>query len=65
MTENQGIQDRGLRIIMGSIMLLTVLVGPQTPWGLVGILPLISGFSGYCPLYRILGIRSCGATNGH
>jgi len=56
MNKNEGTIDRILRIIVGFALLSIVFVGPQTPWGYVGLIPLITGLIGYCPLYSILGI---------
>jgi len=28
-------------------------------WGLVAILPLITGLTSFCPLYKILGLSTC------
>jgi hypothetical protein len=38
-------------------------VGPHTLWGLVGLVPLLTGFVGSCPLYTLLGLRTNGATS--
>lgn len=51
--------DRTLRIIIGLVLLSLVFIGPQTPWGLVGVILIITGFVRFCPLYRIFGIRTC------
>ena len=59
MPKNEGTIDRVLRIVVGAILIALVFVGPQTPWGWVGLVPLITGFVGWCPAYRILGIRTC------
>ncbi|MCA8904536.1 MAG: DUF2892 domain-containing protein, partial [Hyphomonas sp.] len=37
--------------------------GPKTPLGWVGIVPLLTGLAGTCPLYSILGIRTCKLKN--
>lgn len=58
---NEGKIDRTLRIILGAALLSLVFVGPQTLWGLVGLIPLITGFTGFCPLYRLLGLNTCPA----
>jgi hypothetical protein len=34
-------------------------IGPQTVWGYVGLVPLITGLVGYCPLYAMLGLNTC------
>ena len=59
MTRNEGGIDRGARVLLGLILLSLVFVGPQTMWGLVGIIPLATGLVGFCPLYRVLGINTC------
>lgn len=61
MTRNEGNLDRGLRIIVGLVLLSLVFVGPQTVWGWIGLVPLITGLVGTCPVYSILGIRTCPA----
>jgi hypothetical protein len=59
MPRNEGTIDRALRIILGLALLAIVFVGPQTPWGWVGLVPLATGLMGYCPLYSLLGINTC------
>lgn len=59
MPKNEGTLDRALRVIAGLILLSLVFVGPQTLWGLIGIVPLLTGLAGYCPAYSILGINTC------
>lgn len=59
MKQNEGMLDRGLRIALGLVLIALVFVGPQTAWGWIGIVPLVTGLVGYCPLYAILGIRTC------
>jgi len=57
--KNVGGFDRPLRVIVGLILISLVFVGPQTVWGWAGLVPLITGAFGFCPLYKILGINSC------
>jgi hypothetical protein len=64
MTSNVGTWDRNLRIVAGLALLSLVFVGPQTPWGLIGLVPLITGLARFCPAYRIAGINTC-ALNRH
>jgi hypothetical protein len=56
---NEGTLDRAIRVVIGIALLSLTLVGPRTPWGLVGIIPLATGAVGFCPLYRLLGINTC------
>ncbi|MBU2822499.1 DUF2892 domain-containing protein [Acidithiobacillus caldus] len=59
MQANEGTVDRAIRIVAGLVLLALVFVGPRTPWGLIGILPLVTGLVGFCPAYGLLGIRTC------
>jgi len=59
MKANEGNLDRTLRVVVGLGLLATVFIGPQTPWGWVGLLPLLTGVFGYCPAYTLLGIKTC------
>ncbi|MFT3916074.1 MAG: DUF2892 domain-containing protein [Anaeromyxobacteraceae bacterium] len=55
---NEGTLDRAARIVLGLGLISLVFVGPQTMWGLVGLVPLATGALGFCPLYRVLGIST-------
>ena len=43
----------------GVALLSLVFVGPKSLWGLVGVVPLLTGLVGNCPLYTLLGINTC------
>ncbi len=58
---NVGGIDRILRIIIGLAVLGLLFIGPQTPWGWLGLIPLITGAFKFCPLYSLLGLNSCPA----
>ncbi len=60
MKRNAGKLDSTIRIILGIIILSLIFVGPKSLWGLVGLVPLLTGIFGNCPLYSILGINTCG-----
>jgi hypothetical protein len=55
MKKNIGPGDRMLRFILGVVLLLLVFTGPQTNWGWLGLVPLVTSMVGYCPLYAIFG----------
>ncbi|MDQ1362906.1 MAG: hypothetical protein QG652_766 [Pseudomonadota bacterium] len=57
--KNVGGIDKILRIVAGLVLLSLVFVGPKTMWGLVGLLPLLTGLFGFCPLYPLLGLNTC------
>jgi hypothetical protein len=52
--------ERVVRIVAGIAILSLVFVGPQTPWGWLGLVPLATGVLGWCPLYTLFGISTCG-----
>jgi hypothetical protein len=56
---NEGTIDRVIRVALGLGLLSLVFVGPETPWGWLGIVPLATGLMGSCPLYTVLGLSSC------
>lgn len=56
---NVGSIDRLLRIVLGVVLIALVFVGPKTPWGWVGIVPLLTGLMKTCPLYSVAGISTC------
>jgi len=58
---NEGLVDRMIRIAVGLFVFSLAFVGPQTPWGCLGLIPLITGLVGFCPLYRLVGIDTCSA----
>lgn len=51
--------ERVLRVVLGLALVSLVFVGPQTPWGWLGLIPIATGLSGHCPAYRILGVSTC------
>jgi hypothetical protein len=60
MKANEGSLDRGVRVIAGIVLISLVFMGPQTPWGWIGLIPLATGLIGWCPLYSALGLSTCG-----
>ena len=60
MTRNMGNVDRAVRVVLGIILIALVFVGPRTPWGWLGLIPLATAIFGYCPPYAIFGINTCG-----
>ena len=58
MKPNMGSIDRILRIIIGIGLISLAFVGPQTPWGWIGVVPVATALIGWCPLYVPLGIST-------
>ncbi len=59
MPRNVGTLDRIARIVLGLVLLSLVFVGPQTLWGLIGLVPLLTGAVGTCPAYSLVGLNTC------
>lgn len=64
MLTNESSIDRALRVVLGIVVLSLVVVGPKTMWGLLGLVPLLTGLVGFCPLYRLLGVSTCSVHGG-
>lgn len=62
MIVNIGTVDRGVRMLIGivTLSLLFVLEGNARFLGLIGLIPIATVLVGYCPLYGLLGINTCG-----
>jgi hypothetical protein len=56
---NVGNADRVFRILLGIALISLVFVGPQTLWGWIGVVPLLTGLFSTCPLYGLFGINTC------
>ncbi len=59
MSRNERTVDRTLRVIAGLVLLGLSVQGIYTPWTWLGVAPLLTGLVGVCPLYSLLGIRTC------
>lgn len=60
---NEAMWDRGLRILLGLVGLGLTFWGPKSMWGLFGLIPLVTGLVGSCPLYTLAGIGTCPTTS--
>ena len=59
---NEGTIDRALRVVAGLVILSLFFIYPDASWrywALVGVVPLLTGLMGSCPLYSILGLSTC------
>jgi hypothetical protein len=59
MKKNEGNLDRSLRVIAGVILIALAATGTVGLWGYIGVVPLLTGAFGLCPLYSLLGINTC------
>ena len=60
MNRNEHNLDRALRAIVGVGLIGATLAGAIGPWGWVGLIPLVTAAIGWCPLYSLLGVNTCG-----
>ena len=60
MKGNMGSIDRALRIIVGLVLVVLTLTGTIGLWGWLGVVPIVTGALGSCPLYSIIGLNTCG-----
>jgi hypothetical protein len=59
MKSNVGGIDRILRIVIGAVLVVLAATGQVGVWGWIGLLPLATGLTGWCPPYSLLGINTC------
>jgi Inner membrane protein YgaP-like, transmembrane domain len=55
---NEGTIDRIVRVVLGVGLLSLAFVGPQSPLGWLGLVPLLTGIVGVCPIYAALKIST-------
>jgi hypothetical protein len=59
MMKNVGGIDRLLRIVVGLALIGAALFQYLGLWAYIGVVPLATGIIGWCPAYRLLGIKTC------
>lgn len=55
---NIGNLDRTARLLIGIALVALAAGGVVGPWGYVGLIPLLTGIVGMCPLYSLLGMKT-------
>lgn len=69
MTRNMGTTDRLLRaaVVAPALLVVALLVGATTPGGIIALaaagVMLATAARGWCPLYRLVGVDTCGSTS--
>lgn len=59
---NVGNLDRGIRVLVGVVLIALFFLYPDASWryfALIGVIPLFTGLFGTCPLYSVFGISTC------
>ena len=59
MTQNIGNIERIIRIVGGLVLIALAATTTVGVWGWVGLVPLATGLTGWCPPYSLLGINTC------
>ncbi|MBI5055857.1 MAG: DUF2892 domain-containing protein [Nitrospirae bacterium] len=62
MKANIGSADRTIRIVAG-LAAIGLGVYFKSWLGVIGLVPLITSFIGWCPLYSVFGFTSCGTSS--
>lgn len=64
MKANVGGIDRILRIVIGAALIILAATESVGWWGWLGVVPLLSGLVGVCPMYRLFGLSTCPIRSG-
>lgn len=59
MTRNLGNADRIARFILGTLLVVLAATGSIGIWGYLGVIFVATAFVSFCPLYRIIGMKTC------
>lgn len=59
MSKNVGGIDRLARFALGMALIAMTLTGFIGAWGWIGLVPLLTAVFSTCPVYSILGMRTC------
>lgn len=57
---NESPLDRALRSSIGIVLMALAFTGEIGAWGYLGLIPLLTGVVGICPLYGLLGVSTAG-----
>ena len=63
MSKNVGTLDRIVRLVLAGALfsLFFILEGNLRYLGIIGVVPLLTASVSFCPLYSLLGIKTCPA----
>lgn len=59
MQKNVGGLDKIVRVSAGLVLITLAVLDLIGPWGWLGLIPLLTGVIGICPIYSLIGINSC------
>ncbi len=56
---NEHTVERVVRVVLGLAIVSLAFIGPQTPWAWLGLIPVVTGALGSCPIYTVFGVSTC------
>ena len=56
---NESHFDRIMRTVTGLTLVIAAATGFIGFWGWIGVVPLVTGVVGFCPMYKLFGLSSC------
>ena len=54
-----GSADKIARFVLGGALIVLALTGTIGVWGWLGLILVVTAFINFCPLYRIVGFKTC------
>jgi len=51
--------ERIARVGLGVVLVGLAALGTVGAWGYIGVVPILTGVAGTCPIYSLLGISTC------
>lgn len=58
-SKNMGTADKIARLVLGAFLIVLALTGTIGIWGWLGLIFVGTAFINFCPLYRIVGFKTC------
>lgn len=59
LSRNLGTVDRVFRLVGGAALVVLALMGTIGVWGWVGLVFVATAFMNFCPIYRLIGVKTC------
>jgi len=59
MSRNLASWDRTARVVLGALLVLGSISGTIGVWGWIGVILLATAGMNFCPLYKIVGVKTC------
>jgi hypothetical protein len=57
-------KERGVRILVGAVLVTLAYTQQLNGWAWLGLIPLLTGLMGYCPVYSLLKRGGCCDSDG-